>query len=337
MKVLIVRVGAMGDVLHALPAVAALRRARPDWTIDWAVDERWAPLLVASDGRGPVVDKVYTAAVKAWGASPLSPVTFGSIRALRRELRAGGYELAVDMQGTIRSAVIGRLAQAGKLAGYDDPREAPAKRLYTVRVTRAGTHVVEQGRALLSEAAEVALELAAEDVLLPVDGGAEAWAQREVGATRVCVMSPGAGWGAKQWQAERFGALAAELAKAGVETLVSCTHEDNALAGHVVRASGGAARAVACGIAQLTSLLRRAGVFVGGDSGPTHLAAALGTPLVGLYGPTDPARNGPWGAGVCRVLRHASSVNSHKRVEEIDGGLARIGVEEVLEAAIEML
>ena len=335
MRVLIVRIGAMGDVLHALPAVAALRRAQPEWRIDWAVDERWAPLLVDSEGAGPVVDAIYQAPVKSWGASPLSPRTIGSIRTLRRELRAGQYDLCVDMQGTIRSAVIGRLANAGKLAGYDDPREAPAKRLYGVRIGREGVHVVSQGLELLSEASEVRLHLEAGAALLPVDARAEDWAAQFEG--RFCVMAPGAGWGAKRWPAERFGELAAELAKAGVGTLVNASREDDEVAGRVVAASGGAARVVACGIAELTSLLRRAALFVGGDSGPTHLAAALAVPLVGLYGPTDPARNGPWGGGRCRLLRHGSSATSHKRVEEIDHGLARIEVSEVLEAALGLL
>ncbi|MDQ2926072.1 MAG: glycosyl transferase [Acidobacteriota bacterium] len=339
MNVLIVRVGAMGDVLHALPAVATLRKARPEWRIDWAVDERWAPLLVNRDGRGPIVNTIYRAPVMQWGASPLSPRTIGSIRTLRKDLRAAHYDLCVDMQGTIRSAVIGRLAQAGQLAGYNDPREAAAKRLYGIRIGREGVHVVSQGLALLREATGVPLKLDATPSLLPVDEAAEAWAEQLAGevGTRFCVMAPRAGWGAKQWSAERFGALAVELAKSGVATLVNASAPGDAVAARVVAASGGAARAVACGVAELTSLLRRAALFVGGDSGPTHLAAALEVPLVALYGPTDPARNGPWGPGVCRVLRHASSMTSHKRVAEIDHGLARIEVEEVMEAALAVL
>ncbi len=336
MRVLIVRIGAMGDVLHALPAVAALRAVRPDWRIDWAVDERWAPLLINGDGVGPVVNAIFRAPVKEWGKSPLSPRTFGSIRTLRRTLRAGHYDLCVDMQGTIRSATIGWLAHASKLAGYDDPREAPAKRLYGVRIGREGVHVVEQGLALLGEATGVRLEFEAGRAVLPVDTDAEMWATNMTHG-RFCVMAPSAGWGAKQWPAERFGTLAGELAKAGVTTLVNATREDDALAAKVVAASDGAARIVACGVAELASLLRRAALFVGGDSGPTHLAAALGVPLVGLYGPTDPARNGPWGDGPRRVLRNSASTTSHKRVEEIDRGLGRIEVDEVLEAALSLL
>jgi heptosyltransferase I len=341
MRVLIVRVGAMGDVLHALPAVAALRRARPEWRIDWVVDERWAPLLSreSSYGRsrgGSILDVVHHAAVKEWSANPASLLTFRRVVNLRRQMRERDYDIAVDMQGTIRSSIIAWMSGVKRVVGYVDPRESLARRFYSETVERQGVHVVEQGRALLQRAVDVELELGA--IPLPFEPVEEAKARRlfeEAG--RFCWMAPRAGWGAKQWPAEKFGELAARLAEVGVATLVNAVGENDEVAAQVVSASGGAARMVACGVAELTSLLRRAALFVGGDSGPTHLAAALGVPLVGLYGPTDPARNGPWGAGRCRVLRHGSSATSHKRVEEIDHGLARIEVGEVFEAALGLL
>ena len=118
----------------------------------------------------------------------------------------------------------------------------------------------------------------------------------------------------------------------GFTPLVNAPKKDDAVAAIVVAASGGAAEMVVCNVAGLIALIRRSSLLVGGDSGPTHLAAALGVPLVALYGPTDPARNGPWGSGPMRVLRGVGSVTSHKRVAEIDAGLARIGVDEVVEA-----
>ena len=157
MKVLIVRVGAMGDVLHALPAVTALRRAQPDWTIDWVVDPRWAPLLVDAEGQGPVVGRVYLAETKLWSRSPVSIATLRSIGRLRKELRAAKYDVAVDMQGTLRSAVLGGFAKAARFVGYADPREALAARLYKTKVPRQGAHVVPQSAALLAEATGVAL------------------------------------------------------------------------------------------------------------------------------------------------------------------------------------
>ena len=123
MKILIIRVGAMGDVLHALPAVAALRRARPEWEIDWVITPHWSPLLVNGEGKGPVVGRVQLAETKQWSKAPASPATMRSILNLRTALRAESYDLAVDMQGTLRSAVIGRMSRSTRLVGYSDPRE----------------------------------------------------------------------------------------------------------------------------------------------------------------------------------------------------------------------
>jgi len=331
MKVLIVRIGAMGDVLHALPAVTALHRARPAWEIDWVVDPRWAPLLVGANGRGPVVRHAHLAETKVWSSAPVSRGTLRSIGRLRREVREPRYDFVVDMQGTLRSAVVGTFAKVRQFAGYSDPREMMAARLYKQQLKRRGTHVVEQGAALLGEACGLELQPAWVD--LPHDPVAEKWAEEDAVLARpLCVLGADAGWGAKQWAAERFGALARELRTKGFDVVVNAARTDDTVAGAVVSASDGAARVLACDVAGLVALLRRTDLFVGGDSGPTHLAAALGVPLVGLYGPTDPARNGPWGPGVSKVLRDAASVTSHRRINAVDPGLARISVGQVLEA-----
>ena len=340
MKLLIVRVGALGDVLHALPAAAALRTARPDWTIDWVVDPRWAPLLVNSEGHGEIVDRVHLAETKMWSAAPFSWNTLRSVAELRRELRDERYDVVVDMQGTLRSAVIGRFARAREFAGYENPREASAARFYRSTRRRIGTHVVDQGAALLGAACSIALAtqqaslpgtplLEPAPVTLPHEPWADDWAAELVGDRKVCVLAASAGWGAKQWPAERYGALARELRAMGFVPLVNAPKKDDAVATSVVAASGGAAEMAVCNVAGLIALMRKTSLLVGGDSGPTHLAAALGIPLVALYGPTDPARNGPWGSGPMRLIRGAGSVTSHKRVAEIDAGLARITVDEV--------
>ncbi len=330
MKILVVRVGAMGDVLHALPAVAALRQARPDWQIDWVVDPRWAPLLVDGEGNGPIVHRVHLAETRQWSKSPASPATLRSILALRKALRRERYDLAVDMQGTLRSAVIGWMAGAPQLAGYSDPRESLAARFYSMRLKPKGTHVVEQGAALLGEACGLALEPA--DVSLPRDARSEAWAEEEVRSRPLLMLAPGGGWGAKHWPAERFGEVARETQLRVSDCVVNAGSGDTSLAAQVVASSDGAARIVASDVAQLVALMRRTDLFLGGDSGPTHLAAAQAVPLVALFGPTDPARNGPWGPGAKIVLRDAASVTSYKHVDAVDPGLANISVRAVVEA-----
>ena len=330
MKILIVRVGAMGDVLHALPAVAALRLARPDWQIDWVVDPRWAPLLVDADGNGPIVNRVHLAETKLWSKSPASPATLRSILDLRSALRRERYDLVVDMQGTLRSAVIGWMAGAPQFAGYSDPRESLATRFYSRKLARNGTHVVEQGASLLGQTSGV--ELSPADVALPRDARAEAWAEEVVQSRPLLMLAPGGGWGAKQWPAERFGRVAHEMRLNVSDCVVNASSVDNVFAVRAVAASDGAARIVACDVAQLVALTRRIDLFLGGDSGPTHLAAAQAVPLVALFGPTDPARNGPWGPGPKMVLRDPASVTSYKHVDAADAGLANIPVKTVVAA-----
>ena len=344
-RVLIVRVGAMGDVLHALPAVAALRELRPAWEIDWVVDPRWAPLLVDEQGAGPVVSRVHLAETRLWSSAPFSGETRRSVLSLRRALREGGYSAVVDLQGTLRSAVIGRFAGSGRLVGFADPRESAARVFYSLRCARRGMHVVEQnaalaGEALLGETLGQPLRPAA--ARLPVSAAAEAWAESTMATVapggRFALLAPSAGWGAKQWPAVRFGALAQALADRGFEVLVNTATgtagERDAIARAVVEASGGAARLLPASVAQLVAVTRRAAVVVGGDSGPVHLAAAFRVPLVALFGPTDPARNGPWGTGPMRVLRDPGSRTSYKRLAETEPGLANLAVDEVLEAAL---
>jgi heptosyltransferase-1 len=284
-------------------------------------------LLVNGEGRGEIVDRVHLAEAKMWSAAPFSWKTLRSVAKLRRELQDEHYDVVVDMQGTIRSAVIGRFARAREFTGYENPREAAAARFYRSTQRRTGTHVVEQGAALLGAACSIELQPA--PVRLPHEPWADDWAAELVGDRKVCVLAASAGWGAKQWPAERYGALARELRERGFVPLVNATKKDDPVAASVVAASDGAAEMAVCNVAGLIALMRRTSLLVGGDSGPTHLAAALGIPLVALYGPTDPARNGPWGSGPMRVVRGAGSVTSHKRVAEIDAGLARITVDEV--------
>jgi len=333
-RVLVVRVGAMGDVCHALPAVAALRRARPGWEIGWAVDRRWVPLLEAG-GTRPAVDRVHVVPARDWTERPVSGRTLQQIRALRGELRGERYDVCVDMQGTIRSAVIGRMAGARELVGYGNPREALAGWMYGRRVRRRGVHVVEQGCALLGEA--VGVELEPGGVELPVDAMAEMWCDDVLeGAGRFCVLAPTAGWGAKIWPADRYGAVARALAEAGWLVVVNAAGAHDAVAEAVVRESGRSAFPVQSTVAQMVALLRRATVVIAGDTGPLHVGAALRRPVVGLFGPTDPARNGPFGTRA-RVLRSSVSVTDHSKTGATEVGLMEVGVGEVVGAAMELL
>lgn len=334
----------MGDVLHAMPAVAALRAAHPEWFIGWAIEPRWSELMQAAGGRTamrgagmPLVDRCHRVETLEWKRRPVSVGTLASINGLRRELRQESYDVCVDMQGLMRSAVIGRMAGAERYFGPADSREMAARWLYGYQIERQSTHVIEQGCEVLGAAAGE--ELRPGRVWLPVDDAAGAWCDELLagfGDGRFVVMAPTAGWGAKQWPVERFGAAAAELGRAGYRTLVNASSVRDETAKKLVAASEGFATAVPCSIGELIALMRLAAVVIAGDTGPLHMAAALERPVVGIYGPTDPARTGPYGTRA-RVLRDAASVTNHKRLGEPEAGLLRIGVGEVVAAALELL
>ncbi len=335
-RLLVVRIGAMGDVLHALPAVAGLRARWPEATIDWVIDRRWASLLRCEQAGRPVVSTIFEADTRLWSRRPLSRDTLRSVLALRQALREKPYDFVVDMQGTLRSAVVGGFARTASFAGYTDPRERMARSFYTSKLPRRGTHVVAQGEALLGEATGLLLEVVAPQ--LPCFAEAELWAEDIFNPFRrpekVALLAPTAGWGAKQWPAPCFGDLARRLAASGWHVLINAATQHDPVGLKVMEESHGTATLVTSDLMQLLSLTRRVSAVVGGDSGPVHLAALMGRPLVALFGPTDPARNGPWGPGPKQVLRHQDSATSHKRVAKVDPGLAQISVTQVLKAVV---
>ncbi|MDP9262915.1 MAG: glycosyltransferase family 9 protein [Acidobacteriota bacterium] len=355
--ILAVRLGAMGDVIHALAAVAALRDAFPEARIGWAIDERWAELLSSPNAllcapgallsnseagpdaprsaAKPLVDVVHPLDAAAWRAAPLSDETWGETVGALRGLRAARYEAAIDFQGLMKSALVAKASSAPVRLGFADPKESAAKLFYTRAVERTGTHVVEMNLALAQ--ALTGREAAPARFELPRDPGAEAWCDAELrrrGAERFLLLVPGGGWGAKLWPAARYGEAARALAADGLRTLVNYGPgpSEAALAQEVVAASGGAAQPLSCSVSELIALTRRAQVFLGGDTGPMHLAAALGVPVVAVFGPTDPARNGPFGTRSV-VLRSAASQTSYAHGAQVDPGMLEITTEEVVAAA----
>jgi heptosyltransferase I len=332
----------MGDILHALPAITALRQAHPDWTVEWVVEPRWRALLAApeADRRGPampVADRLHFAFPLEWRQSRAVFKTVREVLSLRSELRVARFDAVIDLQGAIRSAAVGRMAGSRRLIGEDVPRERAARWLYTERVPTRGVHVIEQDL-------ELAGQIAGDDLgfappLLPVHPAAEAWCDALLpsdGGAQVALLCPGAGWGAKRWPAERFAAVGQGLRRLGLQVLVNAGPGEEPLAADIVRQSSGAMIPLAASLEQLIALMRRIALCVAGDTGPLHLACALGRPVVGIYGPTDPSRNGPYGTRF-RVLRSPQSRRDHSRRAEPEAGLLTITPEDVLNAAVELL
>ena len=343
-RLLIVRLGAMGDVVHALPVAAALRDAFPEATIGWAIEERWAELLCARDAERaprsplkPLVDVIHPVNTRAWRAAPFSDETWKEAVVSLRDLRAMRYEAALDVQGLLKSAAIAQWSDAPRRFGFARPKERAAALFYTTAVESRGRHVIEQNLALASAATGRGVGEAR--FALPQDPAVERWCDEELrqrGVQDFVMLSPGAGWGAKLWPAERYGEVARALAANGLRTLVNHGPGEEALARELVQHSGGAAQAIACSIGELTALLRRARLMVSGDSGPMHLAAALKVPVVALFGPTDPARNGPYGRRSV-VIRSPESKTSYAHRSQADTGLFSITTETVVAAARRLL
>ena len=344
-RLLVVRLGAMGDILHALPAVTALRQAHPTWIIDWVVEPCWQALLTTNasnqqtgPGSGqPLVDHLHFAATKEWRKSIFSRNTFREINELRKNLRAGAYDVVLDLQGAIRSAIVGQLAGCRRMIGEAEPREHAARWFFTEFVATRGAHVIEQDIELASAIAGD--ELTPCQPWLPADPAAELWAESilPLNSSQTSVLiNPGAGWGAKRWPVERYAAVARQLAERGARVLVNAGPGEEPLAEAIVQQAGGAATALFCSLAQLIALTRRVSLVIAGDTGPLHLACALGRPVVGIYGPTDPSRNGPFGAPF-KVLRSPLSQRDHTRRPEPEAGLLTIEPQDVLCAADELL
>ena len=343
-RLLVVRLGAMGDILHALPAVTALRQAHAGWVIDWVVEPCWRALLSAHESPGtevrtaaqPLVDRLHLAPTKAWRRDPLSRKTVHEISVLRQELKRGEYDAVLDLQGAVRSAIVGRLTGCSRRIGEWAPRESAARWLFTECIATRGAHVIEQDVELASAVAGD--DLQPQQPWLPVDPAAEAWCDELLHATQqpTVLLNPGAGWGAKRWPVERYAAVASDLASRGFRVLVNAGPGEEPLATTVQDQSCGTATPVTCSLDQLIALTRRVALVIAGDTGPLHLACALGRPVVGIYGPTDPTRNGPFGTRF-RVLRSPESRRDHTRHEAPEAGLLTISPQDVLWAANDLL
>lgn len=335
-RILIVRLSALGDIIHALPVLFALKRWLPSTAVDWLVEESYAPILALV----PELDRRIIVRGESPGESG-NAVSFGGglgyFRALSY-LRAQRYDAALDLQGLIKSAVWARASGAERVIGFarDHLREPQAAWFYSETVVPPGAgHVIDKNLAVLS-----ALDVPDTPIMPTLRPTASAEVVAAIAAAggprKFIVLNPGAAWPNKRWPADRFGAVAAGLfRRTRLRSLVTWGPSERALAESVAAASGGAASlAPATSVADLAVLLRDAAVVVSGDTGPLHIAAAMGTPLVGLYGPTWPERNGPWDPQD-HVLSRADTCLCHHKRHCLRGApcIDEISVEQVVAAA----
>jgi heptosyltransferase-1 len=298
-----IRLGAMGDIIHAMPAAHCLSGIDGGAEVTWAVEPRWLPLFDRAAG---------------WSLLPVDRSSVGGLRESVRRLRERPFDLAVDLQGLLKSAITARLSLASRIIGFARAqcREPMAARFYSQQVTSKSEHIIDR---YLDVAVAAGGHDRAHRFAIP-----EGREEHPLPDGPYVLASPLAGWRAKQWPFERYTELAGWLKRDLGLTLVINMPPDS------TEAIEGTFRHVS-GIAGLIHATRRATAVLGLDSGPMHLAAAVGIPGVALFGPTDPARNGPAGVSFT-VLRDPGAVTSYKRREDFDASMLRLTVDQVFAA-----
>ena len=323
-RFLVVRLGSPGDIVHTFPAVAALRESFPRAEIVWITHPRWE-FLVERSGLASMIRTVET---RSWD----------SLREALGFIRTRGWDTAIDYQGLWKSAGLPFLGGVKRRIGFswENIREYGVPVLYTERVRTTSKHVADQN-------GELSLRAGAKQSVAPItlrvrdeDAGDVTGMLRKQGIDDYVVLSPGGGWRSKCWPAERFGPLSDKI---GNELKLRCVVNygpgEEKLAKEIVQNAGKSEPFCFTGnLGQLMALLKNAKCLVAGDTGPLHLGVALGTTSVALFGPTDPARNGPYHSNDI-ALRSAAAVTSYKRGEQPDVSMLQLAVEDVARAVSE--
>ena len=329
----------MGDVIHALPAAARLKRAVPQLELTWVIRERWSALL----RNNPCVDRV----VALPSASHSGLFGFPRLRELntaRELLRGDRFDVAVDFQGLLRSAAVTFFSRSDKVFGFPRTqiREPLAAACYSDRIPSGSAHVVDKNLDLaraveqsLRSGWDVNTPTPERTAVFPLPPGK---AEPRLPKSDYVLASPYAGWKAKEWPPEYFAQLAIILYReTGMPLVIDCApfQRDEARA-IIEQAPEGACLLHSSSIEGLIAATRRARAVVGVDSGPLHVAAALGRPGVAVFGQTDPARNGPYGSSF-QVLRDPAAATSYKHGQEPDPVMRSIQPRDVWAALSRLL
>jgi lipopolysaccharide heptosyltransferase I len=321
-RFLLVRLSSLGDVIHALPAASALRDTFPEARVDWVIDARWRRLLEGNPDLNDVIgyDRRQS----------------GGLSSTIRKLRAARYTCAIDFQGLYKSALLALASGAPRRIGFQSSyaREGLVAMLYTERLNPRGPHKVGHNRTLVERAGA---RLGPPRFPLAIRPEDDELVKRELdsrGVTDFYILNPGGGWLSKCWPAERYGELHRKLAERhGWCGVVSFGPGEDRLSSELIRAAGNQAPlSIPLALGPLMALLRRAKFMVSADTGPLHLAAALGTPVVGLFGPTDPARNGPFSSSDISVRNPRYSITTYRRGASYSAAMLSITVDQVVEA-----
>lgn len=342
---LVIRLSSIGDIVHALPAVCALADSFPQAEITWAIEDRYAVLLEGN----PCVRRVLRVDTLGWRKRLASARTLAEVAGAVRRLRDQRYDAVIDFQGLIKTGILAWLGRSSRRIGYarSAHREPGAGLFYTDEVTlRKGMHAVEENLALVES---LGARTTAWCFPLPrrqEDERAVDAQLARIDAREFIVVNPGGGWLDKRWPPGMYAQLIARVARLtegtefATETeraiiLTGSPDDESDIAVILRQAACERARYVPTTLGQYIALVRRASLFIGGDTGPMHLAAAIGVPIVAIMGPTDPARNGPFSAADETVSNHAPI--NHSRRQKHSAFLKGISVDDVLAAVQQRL
>ena len=289
-RFLIVKFGSLGDIVHCLPTVAQLRSAYPKAEIDWLV-ERKNKIAIEMSGLDVKVVPIDT---YQWRNSP----SIGNAREIAEfvwTLRKDGYDCTIDCQGLIKSAFFAYLSGAQMRIGWerDFLKESVSHYFYTEVVKPKRIHIIDQQMELLQPLG-IEPDWYTEVPLKPSERARASVDQKLKGLNDFVLINPGGNWVTKCWHPDRYGQLAGRLMKDGLSVATTWGPGEEPMIQKLVRASGGGVREIPTTLEELVALCERAKLFVGGDTGPMHFAAAVGTPVVSIFGPTSSDRNGPF-------------------------------------------
>lgn len=334
MRILLIRTSALGDIVHCLPVLRALRRNLPEARIGWVVEKVFSPLL----NEHPDLDEVFPVRLRPWRRGLHRSDVRREIGSALREIRAFRADLALDLMGNHKAGLIARLSGAKRIVGaaHDDRREPSSSAWIRETVPLQSVHAVDRGMDLLTpfgfEDRRVDF---GPDILLRGDASTES----PVHPRPYVLIQAGAGWGNKTWPAAWWGEVAQRIREeCGLDVLVPIAPGEEDLAHGVAAASGGAAQAISSrGFHVLAAQIRGAKMLLGGDTGPLHLAHALNIPVLCVMGPTDPDRHGPWEAPEHAVVHRLPCSFCYKRFQEAKACLTAISPQLVAAQAITRL
>ncbi len=317
MRVLIIKPSSLGDIIHALPAVSLIRRRYPDAHLAWLVNDGFTSLLQ----NCPLVDEII----------PFPRHEFRKLPALVKRLRKNRYNLVVDFQGLLRSGLLAVATGAGRRVGFAAPLAREGARFaYNETVPVTCPHAVDRNL-LIARHLGCDMTVPIEFPLGTTDACRQSAAALLVGIAAPIAINPASRWPTKFWGDDKFAALIRQLPAERI-ILTGAANEAERIAGIAPLCRNLAGKT---DLAQLTEVYRRCSVVITNDSGPMHLAAAVGTPVVAIFGPTDPSLTGPYGkqhrvlrAGIACSPCHSQQCRHAPRMECMD----QVTVEQVLAA-----